>query len=110
MSILSSFWNQFIETISKDQKKFPLLFPLLKQLYLIELTEEKIVLGCQNQGLKFYLNKGKPREELENALTLHAGKKIILDLVVAPLGKKKLKETPLFNFQPSLGDLFYRTG
>lgn len=110
MSILSSFWDQFIEALSKDQKKFPLLFPLLKQLYLVELTEEKIVLGCQNQGLKFYLNKGKPREELENALILHVGKKIVLDLVVIPLGKKRVKETPLLNFQPSLSDLFYRTG
>lgn len=110
MSILSSFWNQFSESLAKEQEKYPLFFPLSKQLHPVELTEDKIVLGCQNQGLKFYLSSGKPRFELEDALSEHAGKKIKVELVVAPLHKKKAKAAPLFNFQPTLNDLFYKTG
>ncbi len=79
MSILSSFWDQFIESIAKNQKKYPLLFPLLKQIHPVELTEEKIVLSCQNQGLKFYLDKGKPHEELEDSLSEQAGKRIRIE-------------------------------
>ncbi|MBI2464047.1 ATP-binding protein [Candidatus Peregrinibacteria bacterium] len=110
MSILSSFWDQFIKSLEKDQKRYPLFFPLLKQLHPVELTEHKIILGCQNLGLKFYLSSGKPSYELEDALSEHAGKRIKIELVVAPLNKKKPKETPLLNFKPTLGDLFYKTG
>ncbi|OGK46493.1 chromosomal replication initiator protein DnaA [Candidatus Roizmanbacteria bacterium RIFCSPLOWO2_01_FULL_40_13] len=109
MSILSSFWNQFVKSIAKDEKKYPVFFPLLKQLHPVELTEDKIVLGCQNQGLRFFLTQGKGRYELEAAISDQAGKNIKVELVVAP-GRKKSKETPLLNYQPALNDLYYRTG
>ncbi|OGK12605.1 chromosomal replication initiator protein DnaA [Candidatus Roizmanbacteria bacterium RIFCSPHIGHO2_02_FULL_37_15] len=109
MSILSSFWDQFIESIAKNQKKYPLLFPLLKQIHPVELTEEKIVLSCQNQGLKFYLDKGKPHEELEDSLSEQAGKRIRIELSVTST-KKRPKDAPLLNFQPTLSDLYYKTG
>src|SRR3989344_1986554 len=109
MSILSSFWDQFIETTSKDQQKYSLLFPFLKQIQPVELSEEKIVLGCQNQGLKFFLSQGKAKEELEDSLSGQAGKRIKVELIIKP-SKKKAKEMPLLNFQPSLSDLYYKTG
>lgn len=109
MSILSSFWDQFLASLAKNQNEVPLLYSLLKQLEPVELTEDKIVLGCQNQGFKFYLDKGKPRAEIEEAISLYTGKKIKVEFVVIS-AKKKTKETPLLNFQPSLNDLFHKTG
>src|SRR3990167_5912385 len=106
MFILSSFWDKFLESLAKN-KKVPVLFSFLKQLKPVELTEEKIVLGCQNQGLKFYLDK-RPLE-LEDIVSSYAGKKLRVELVVIA-SKKKNKEAPLLNFQPTLGDLFYKTG
>ena len=109
MSFLSSFWDQFLESLAKNQQKVPLLYSLLRQLSPVELSEDKIVLGCQNQGFKFYLEKGKPRDEIEDALSYHAKKKIRVEFIVIST-KKKAKQTPLLNFQPTLGDLFYKTG
>src|SRR3989344_4287076 len=107
MSILSSFWDQFLESLSKGKKNVPVLLSFLKQLNVIELTEQKIVLGCSNQGLKFYFDKR--RTELEDLISSYAGKGLRVELIIiAP--KKKAKETPLLSYQPSLGDLFYKTG
>ncbi len=107
MSILSSFWDQFLEPFAKNQKKAPVLFSFLKQLSPVELTENKIILGCQNPGLKFYLDK--KLYDLEDAISIHAGKRLKVELIVVA-AKKKNKDAPLLNFQPSLGDLFYKTG
>ncbi len=109
MSILSTFWDQFLGSLLKDKKEPPLLYSLSKQLQPIELTENKITLGCQNQGLKFYLDTGKPKAEIENALSAHIGKKMQVEFVVIS-SKKKAKDTPLLNFKPNLNDLFYKTG
>lgn len=107
MSFLSSFWDQFLASLAKSQKKVPVLFSFLKQLRPVELTEDKIVLGCENPGLKFYLDK--KMGEVERELSSHTGKKLRVELVVV-LPKKKAKDAPLLNFQPTLSDLFHRTG
>ena len=107
MSILSSFWDQFLESLSKGDKNVPVLLSFLKQLKVVELTEEKIVLGCLNQGLKFYFDKRGP--ELEDLISSYAGKGLRVELIIIA-SKKKVKEAPLLSFQPSLGDLFYKTG
>jgi len=112
MSILSSFWDQFLESllVGKDKNNPPVIYSLSKQLHPVELTENKIILGCENTGMKFYLESGKARAEIENAISNHAGKKIAVELQVVTSPKKKAKETPLFNFKPTLNDLFYKTG
>src|SRR3989344_5937030 len=100
MSILSSFWDQFLESLIKDKDKNnpPVIYSLSKQLHPVELTENKIILGCENAGMKFYLESGKARAEIENHISNHAGKKMLVELQVITSTKKKAKETPLFNF------------
>lgn len=107
MSILSSFWEQFLETLNKKEEKIPVLISFLKQLKPVELSEEKVVLGCINQGLKFYFDK-RPLE-LEDLISSYAGKRLKVELIVTS-SKKKAKNTPLLNFKPNLNDLFYKTG
>ncbi|MBI4225927.1 chromosomal replication initiator protein DnaA [Candidatus Roizmanbacteria bacterium] len=107
MQFLSSFWVQFLESLVKNKEKHSLLYSLLNQLKPLELSEDKIVLGCQNQVLRLYLEK--KLYEIESALSSHIGKKFKAEFTIIQ-SKKKPKAAPLFNFQPTLGDLFYKTG
>ncbi len=107
MSILSSFWNDFLSFLEKDKQKIPVLCSVLKQVKPVELTENELVVGCENQGLKFFLEK--KIGEIEEALRKYAKKKINIRLIVVAQ-KKKEKETPLLAFQPSVNDLFLRSG
>jgi len=56
MSLLSSFWNEFLAKLSEIKGEKSVLYSVLKQTHLIELTEEKIIIGCDNQGIKKYLD------------------------------------------------------
>ncbi len=107
MSILSSFWNDFLNFLEKDKQKIPVLCSVLKQVKPIEITENELIVGCENQGLKFFLEKKVV--EIEGALRKYAKKKINVKLIVMAQ-KKKGKDAPLLSFQPSVNDLFLRSG
>src|SRR3989344_7644130 len=96
MSILSSFWDQFLESllVGKDKNNPPVIYSLSKQLHPVELTENKITLGCENTGMKFYLEAGKARAEIENAISNHAVKRITVELRVVWGTKRKPKKDP----------------
>lgn len=105
--MLSSFWTGFLKFLEKDQKNIPILYSLLNQLKPVELTEKKIVLGCSNQGLKFFLEKKV--FDIKKALYEYVNKRLSVEFVVANQSKKK-HSSPLLNFQPSIGDLFTKAG
>ena len=100
--MLSSFWTGFIDNIVDEKDKNPTLYSLVKQLKPIELTESKIVLGCDNAGFAMLLNKRAPL--IEKRLSNYTGNKLRLEIVITP--KKKRKEEPLFKFEPSIEDVF----
>ena len=100
--MLSSFWTGFIDNIVDEKDKNPTLYSLVKQLKPIELTESKIVLGCDNAGFAMLLNKRAPL--IEKRLSNYIGNKLRLEIVITP--KKKRKEEPLFKFEPSIEDVF----
>lgn len=109
MSLLSSFWNQFLEYVEKDKKREPFALPLLKQLVLMEITEEKIVLACDNQGLKSYLER--KLSDLEKVISDFTQKKIKAELVVE-IKKRSLKKEvpPLLAFESSFDNALLRAG
>jgi len=105
--MLSSFWNELLVSIEKRQKDVPILFSLLKQLQPTELTDKKIVLGCSNQGLKFFLEK--KAFEVEEAISQYAKRKLSVEFVMLEKRKKSVPP-PLLQFEPSINDLFFRAG
>ncbi len=104
--MLSSVWREFLIFFEKNQKKSPIVFSVLKQLKPVELTEKKLVLACENLGVKMYLEKKIPLVEGFFSSFLH--KKTILELVVKQ--RKRRVEPPLFSFQPSIEESFIRAG
>lgn len=107
MSILSSFWEDFLKSISENEKDSPVLLNFLRQVAPLELTEEKILLGCPNTGLKFFLEKKLP--DVEKALHRHLKKKVGVYLQVTEPKKKKVVP-PLLSFEPSQEDIFRKSG
>ncbi len=107
MSILSSFWDEFLLSFGKDQKAIPFLFSFLKQLHPVELTEDSITLGCQNPPVKLFLDKRT--RDVEDLISTYAKKKMSVEFVVMA-AKKRQKDTPLLSYQPSLNDIFFRSG
>ena len=105
--MLSSFWNELLASIEKRQKDVPILFSLLKQLRPMELTDKKIVLGCSNQGLKFFLER--KAFEIEEAISQYAKRGLSVEFVMLEQ-RKKAVPPPLLQFEPSINDLFVRAG
>jgi len=104
--MLSSFWDKFLESLSQDQQKNPILYSVLKQTKPIELTDHTITISCENQGACFFLEK--KLFEIEDKITSHLGKKIKVRFIAQ---EKKVKKTqPLFSYEPSREDIFFRSG
>lgn len=105
--MLSSFWSDFLQVQNDDPKKNKILISILKETKPLEMTEENIVLSCDNIGSKMFLEKR--RDEISDLLKNHIGKNIAVNFVVQE-GKKKKTEAPLLTFEPSKEDYFVRAG
>src|SRR3989344_2083933 len=98
MSLLSSFWEGFLEKLEKNKQNNPVMYPLLKHANPIELTENKIVVSVDSQGAKDFL--AKRAGEIETALFGHSQKKLGIEFTISSPSKKKATP-PLFSFEPS---------
>ncbi len=104
--MLASFWDDFLGFMAQEKEKNPVIYSLIKQLHPVELTEETIVLSCENQGFAYFLQKKIPTIEQRLSVFLH--KKIRVEIVVVP--KKRVYEAPLLRFEPSIEDVFKKSG
>lgn len=95
-------------SLEKNQKKtIPVLYSVLKQTKPIELTENKVVVSCENQGIRFFLEKRLA--EIEREVATYQKKRMTIEFVVAPASKKRV-ESPLLSFEPTAEDLYGRAG
>ncbi len=108
MSILSSFWDEFLIAVTAKKEDSPIIFSALKHVKPVELTEEGIVVGCDNNGTKVFLSQHT--KEIEKELYKHTKKKIAVSFVVVEKKKNGQPDTPLLSFQPSIEDVFIKSG
>lgn len=108
MALLSSFWQQFLANIFKKYPQPPVIFSILKQTTPVELTEDKITVGCDSDALCAFLKK--KTLEIEVELKHYAGKKIKIDFIVVPKKKKNKPDPPLLSFISPKEDLFLKSG
>ncbi len=104
--MLASFWTDFLTFLSDEKEKNPIIYSLIKQLTPIELTEGKVVVSCDNQGLAYYLQKRAPT--VEKYLSAFLKSKTKLQITVKP--KRKKEEGPLLKFEPDINDIFRKAG
>lgn len=102
----ASFWDDFLIHAEKTQTKSSVFFSILRQIKPIEVTDEKIILKCENHGIKIYLEK--KIDLLQDLLESYLKKKVVVELLIPE--KKKREVSPLLSFQPSKEDYFVRAG
>lgn len=108
MSFLGSFWDEFLAKFEANQEKHSVLYSVLKQSKPIELTEEKIVIGCNNLGIKKFLDP--KQREVEEKIHSIFKKRLVLEFIVAPPPQKKKASPPLLSFEPPVEDLYAKSG
>jgi len=106
--MLQSLWKGFLEEFEKNKEGAPVISSVLKQLSPLELTDSSLVLGCENLGVKMYIEK--KITELERLLSSHLHKKTTVQVVVKPKKQKTFAPEPLLSFQPTMEDVFSRAG
>lgn len=108
MSLLSSFWDEFLIAVTAKKENSPIIFSALKHVKPVELTEEKIVVGCDSNGTKVFL--AQHIKEIEKELYSHTRKKISVSFVVEEKKRNGQSDAPLLSFQPSIEDLYVKSG
>ena len=57
-----AFWEDFLQFLNSNQQKTPILLSVLKQVKPTSIEDGQIIVGCENQGVRFFLEKR--REEI----------------------------------------------
>jgi len=107
MSLISSYWNSFLEKLSKNKEDKSIMPSLLKQAKIVKLTDDKITLAVNSPGGYDFLEKRSG--EIEHLFFDHSQKKINIEFVIRPPSKKKV-DSPLLSFEPSIEDIFTKSG
>ena len=107
MSLLGSFWDEFLAKFKEIKGEKSVLYSVLKQTRPVELTERTLVIGCNNQGIKKFLD---PRlNEIEEHIYQNFKKHLSVEFIVSPTLRKKVV-SPLLAFEPAVEDLFAKSG
>ncbi len=104
----SSIWTEFVSIQNKETVGSAIVFSLLKQVSPVEITDEKIVLSCDSDGARKYLHGRK--NTIEDLLSDFTQRKMTVEFVVEVKKKKKEQAAPLFDFRPSVEDIFTKSG
>lgn len=108
MAVEQSVWDGFLNSSSLDKEKIPVVHSVLKELRPVEFSEGKLILACENPGIKFFLEKKIPL--IEQALSEYVKKHTAIELVISPSKKRAGEQAPLLQFQPSPEDVFSKSG
>lgn len=107
MSLISSFWDGFIEKLGKNKENNQVVYPLLKQAKIIKLEENKITLSVNSPGAQEFLEKRI--NKIEDDFFNHSQKRIEIEIVVK-IPSKKNAVSPLLSFEPTIEDVFAKSG
>jgi chromosomal replication initiator protein len=101
--MLEELWQKLISFYHKPEKEnLPVIYSILQQTKLIEISEEEAVVACENNGARFFLEK--KTKELEEKLFLLTKKRLKIRFIL--LEKKTKKTPPLLSYQPTIETLF----
>ena len=107
MSLLSSYWDGFIENLGKNKENNPVMYPLLKQAKVVKFTDDKVTLSISSPGAQIFLEKRT--NEIEASFFEFSQKKIEIDFIIKNSTNKSVV-APLLSFEPSIEDVFAKAG
>jgi chromosomal replication initiator protein len=104
--MLQSTWKGFLEFYGGHSTKNSVLLSLLNQTVLHEVTDSKVVIITDSQGMSsFFVGK---KTDIELALSAYFKKSMHVEFIIKQRAKKK--EEPLLTYEPPIEDLFGRAG
>ena len=106
MSLISSYWNGFIEKLEKNKDNDPVIYPLLKHAKIIKLTDDKITLSVVSPLPMIFR---KRVNKIESVFFDHSQRKVEIEFIVK-MPSKKTVDAPLLSFEPSIEDVFAKAG
>ncbi len=102
-------WNQFLLSLIEGPDKNPVLFSILKQVSLLSVSENSVVLSTDSQGFFTFIQKRV--SDIEERLSLFAKKTLSVEVVVSDQQQQqKPREAPLLSFEPSQEDIYRKAG
>ena len=93
-----TFWETILSWAEENKNKNPLLFPLLKQLEPIEITQNSLILKATTKGVFLFFEKRK--KELEEIIKKTTGQSLKIKFILQDSPKKKVS-SPLLEFSES---------
>jgi len=101
--MLSTVWSKLIHSYyqpetDRNKKNPPVIYSVLQQTKLLELSEKEAVVGCENNGVRLFLEK--KIKEIENHFFSVTKKRLKIRFVL--IEKKTKKETPLLSYEPTI--------
>ncbi len=95
-------WNQLLTSLEQQKEKYPVLFPILKQIKPVEISGQSIVFKIENKGVLYFLEKRK--EEIQQLIQEFFGKRLQISFVLSENKKRKQKRVvePLIDYSYSL--------
>lgn len=106
--MLQSVWNDFLQFAENNKALNDMVLSILKRMKPVELTDDKMIIGCDNSGAKMFLQTRA--KETGSALGLFLQKEIKIEYIIEDKKVVKEKESPLLDFEPSKDDLAARAG
>ncbi|MCX6732113.1 MAG: chromosomal replication initiator protein DnaA [Candidatus Roizmanbacteria bacterium] len=104
--MLQSTWKGFLEFYGGHSTKNSVLLSLLNQTTLHEVTDSKVVIITDSQGMSsFFVGK---KTDIELALSAYFKKSMHVEFIIKQRAKRK--EEPLLTYEPPIEDLFGRAG
>src|SRR3989339_1495075 len=107
MSLLSSYWEGFIKKLGEKEDKNSVLPSLLKQAKIVSLTDNIITLSVVSQGAYDFLEKRI--DKIESDFFNHSQQRIEIKFLIKAPSKKNIIP-PLLSFEPSIEDIFVKSG
>ena len=104
--MLSSFWNSILTKNVDIKIKNQIFYSILKSATPIEIKENEVVINCDSNGSRIYLEK--KRDEIERMVSSEVGKKMTVTFVLVE--KPLAQDAPLLRFEPSKEDKYKKSG
>lgn len=104
--MLSSFWNSLLTKNSDIKVKNQIFYSILKSAVPVEIKEDEVVINCDSNGSRIYLEKKK--EEIERMVSEEVGKKMSVTFILVE--KPLSQDAPLLRFEPSKEDKYKKAG
>ncbi len=104
--MLSSFWNSILKKNADIKDKNQIYYSLLKTATPIEIKENEVIINCDSNGSRIYLEKKKA--DIERMVSEEIGKKVSVTFVL--LEKSVVHDAPLLRFEPSKEDRYKKAG